>query len=146
MTEPTEVPPEFYAKLAEGLVATQSNPLQPGKPTLADQVAAIDAVEVAARIVATQGTRAAIGASTTEIIALAQMTMRLTTLADLTFQMLGTADAYESANDQDARRALKLKVTQGISDVGFALEALGYGAVQPTTIPNEENNDGTRQG
>jgi glucosamine 6-phosphate synthetase-like amidotransferase/phosphosugar isomerase protein len=130
------------SELEATLPSASDVPPRPAKPTLADQVAAIDAVEVAARIVATQGTRAAIAASATEIIALAQMTMRLTVLADLTFQMLGTADALQAARDLDARRALKLKVTQELSGVGFALEALGYGAVQPTTITTEENTNG----
>jgi len=101
-------------------------PPRSGPPTLADQVAAIDAVAVAARIVAREGTRAAIGASATEIIAMAQMVMRLTTLADLTFDMLIAADAAYDEQQPDPQRQLRRAARGKIELVGAALEALGY--------------------
>lgn len=113
------------------------------KPTLADQVAAIDAIGVAARIAATQGTRAAIGASAAEIIAIAQHLIRLSKLADLTFDMLTTADAAQDEKQPDQQRRLRHAVRLQIGDVGAALEALGYRNEQPA--PQTEKNDGAGQ-
>jgi hypothetical protein len=110
------------------------------KPTIADQAAAIDAAEVAARIVA-QGARAAIGASTIEIVAMATRMVRLAALADLTFEMLTLADELQEARDLDARKVLAVKVKRKIDVVGASLEALGYGQQQPPQ--QEENTNGT---
>jgi hypothetical protein len=107
-------------------------PLAPALPTLAEKVAAVDAVEVASRIMA-QGSRAAIRASTVEIIALADQLIRLSTLADITFELLTLADRRAPDDKPDQVRALNAAVVQQISDVGAALEALGYSAVPGTT-------------
>jgi hypothetical protein len=112
------------------------------KPSLADQVAAIDAVEVAARIVAGQGTRAAIGASAAEIIALAALIMKLAKLADLTFDLLSTADLAVEEKRPEQRKRLTAAVRLQVGDVAGALEALGYGQQQPP----KENDDVTSEG
>jgi hypothetical protein len=113
----------------------------PAKPTLADQVAAIDAIEVAARVCASSGTRAAIGASAAEIIAMAAQLLQLVKLADLTFDMLRTANALQDENNPDQQRRLRHAVRLQIGDVGAALEALGYRDEQPPA-KQEENSNG----
>jgi hypothetical protein len=115
----------------------------PAPPTLADRVAAIDAVEVASRIIA-RGTRAAIGASAIEIIAMAHRLIHLTTLADLTFDMLQSADTAQDETLPEQKRRLRAAVRLKVGDVGAALEELGYGQPE-TTINQTENHDGTRQ-
>lgn len=115
---------------------------QSGGVTLADQIAAIDAVETASRIV-TRGARAAIGASTVEILAMAKHILQLSTLADLTFDMLSTSDQIEVARSEEERerqRALRNTLAQKVSDVGAALEALGYGQDSTTTTEEEIQN------
>lgn len=107
-------------------------------PTLTEQAAAIDATEVAVRIMA-QGARAAIGASTIEIVAMAKRLMALAVLADLTFDMLATADMVHAQRDPEARQALQRAVRQKIDVIGVSLEALGYG--QDTQAEGE--TDGT---
>lgn len=114
------------SELEASLPPAPDAPQRPGPPTLADQVAAVDAVAVAARIIATQSTRAAIGASTTEIIAMARLAIQLVKLADLTFDMLTTADAAQDETRPDQKLRLRHAVKLKISDVGAALEALGY--------------------
>jgi hypothetical protein len=107
-------------------------------PSFADQVAAIDAIDVAGRIIA-QGPRAAIGASTHEIVAMAVRLVALHRLADLTFDMLITVDQVPAVRtDPQALKALKALVDTKINAVGVSLEALGYG--QPAT--EEEKTDG----
>jgi hypothetical protein len=103
-------------------------------PTL---VATVDPIEVASRIT-THGARGAIQASTVEILALADRLIRLATLADLTADMLATADLALAQNNPETRRALTKLVRQKISDVGASLEALGYG--QPQTTPSSQEN------
>ena len=110
-------------------------------PSFADQVALVDATGVAARIAA-HGARAAIGASTVEVVAMASRLMALATLADLTFDMLATADLVQEARDAETRRALKAEVSRRISVVGASLEALGYGQPQPPPQQEEEKIDG----
>lgn len=107
-----------------------------GRPTLGDQIAAIDALVVAAEIIA-HGSRAAIGASTVEIMAMARHLTRLSDLADLAFDMLATADLIQAQSDPDTRRALQRAVRQKIDVIGVALETLGYGK----ELQQEENND-----
>lgn len=92
-------------------------------PTL---IASVDPVEVASRICA-QGSRAAIQASTVEIMALADRLIRLTTVADFTFDLLTTADLALAEKNGDTRAELRKLVRQKIDDVGLALEDLGYG-------------------
>ena len=58
---------------------------------------------------------------------MAHRILQLTTLADLTFKMLGTADLAIAETRPETRRALAAAVKLEVSDVGFALEALGYG-------------------
>jgi hypothetical protein len=111
------------------------------KPSLADQAAFVDAVAIASRILSS-GARGAIGASTVEIVALAQRLLALQTLADLTFDMLATADQFETVTDLDARTALRREVAQKIAVLGASLEALGFGETQSETT-NQEKNDGT---
>jgi hypothetical protein len=103
-------------------------------PTLADQAAAIDAIALAARIVG-HGSRAAIGASTVEIIALARSVLTLSHIADLAFDMLSAADRFHAERNLDTRRAMRRAVDEKIDLLGASLEALGYG--QPIT--NQEN-------
>lgn len=109
-------------------------------PSFAEQVAAVDTAEVAARIAA-HGARAAIGASTVELVALARRFMALLTIAELTYDMLATADLLPAQDNAEARHALKVEISQKISVIGASLEALGYG--QPT--PEEEKTDGASQ-
>ena len=109
-------------------------------PTLADQVAAIDATAVASQIMA-YGARAAIGASTVEIIALAYRLQALSALADLTFDMLANADAVQAERNLDNRKALQRTFKARVNSVGAALEALGYGQQPDTT--SQETIDGT---
>ena len=104
-------------------------------PSFADQVAAIDAIAVAARIIA-QGPRAAIGASTHEIVAMAVRLVALNRLADLTYDLLITVDQVPT--DPRALSALKALVDTKINAVGVSLEALGY--AQPETA--QEKSDG----
>lgn len=113
-----------------------------GKPTLADQVAAIDAVALAARICAARGTRAAIAASAAEIIAIAAQLLQLVKLADLTFDMLTTADAAQDEKQPDQQRRLRHAVRLKIGDVGAALEALGYRNEQPAPQTESTNGQG----
>lgn len=119
-------------------------PPAPAKPSLADQAALIDAVEVAARIAA-QGARGAIGASTVEIAAMAHRLLQLTMLADLTFKLLLTADAALAETRTDVRRTLNAAVRLEVSDVGFALEALGYGQNEPITSTKEKPHGSENQ-
>jgi hypothetical protein len=108
------------------------------KPTLADHVAVVDAVEVASRIVV-RGARGAIGASTAEIVAMAHHVMRLATLADLTFELLEIADRAVAEKRPEEKRALGHAVKWKCSDVGFALEKLGYGRLES----QQEKTDAT---
>ena len=116
-----------------------SDTATPATPTLADQIRAIDAIEVASSIVAT-GRRGAVGASTMEIIALAHLTAQLLTLADHVFEMMQTADALQAAHPGD-RAGMRTIFKQQVSDVGFELEALGYPKLTPTISPSQENQD-----
>jgi hypothetical protein len=106
---------------------------------LADQVALVNAIEVATLITA-KGKHFAIKASTVEIVAMAQHLMRLSTLADLTYDMLATADLLPAVRDAEGRNALKRAVSDKISVVGASLEALGYG--QQLQSSPEEKSDG----
>jgi hypothetical protein len=113
-------------------------------PTIADQVAFVDALKVATLIMSS-GARGAIQASTVEILALARHLLRLQALADLTYEMLATADLLQAAADLDAKKALRREVTRKIDVVGASLEALGYGQQQPQDQqgkPEEEKLDG----
>jgi hypothetical protein len=116
---------------------TEATPTRPA--TLADQVALVDVDAVAARI-ASSGPRFAIQASTIEIIAMAVRIGRLRTIADLTYDMLAFADIVTAQRDRDTRAALRPELSQKISVLGAALEALGYG--QSTSPAPEENIDG----
>jgi hypothetical protein len=110
-------------------------------PSFAEQVAATDPAEVAARIAA-HGARAAIGASTVELVALAQRFMALLTIADLTYEMLANADRLPAEADAEARRAKKLEVSHQISVIGASLEALGYGQSEsPEEKPDGNTKD-----
>lgn len=111
-------------------------------PTLADQVAAIDATAVASQIMA-YGARAAIGASTVEIVAMAKRLLALSALADLTFDMLATADAVQAERNLDNRKVLQRTFKARVDFVGVSLEALGYGQQQQPAPQQEEKNDGT---
>lgn len=125
----------------EATLPSASDAPAPAAPSLADQAALIDAVEVASRIVS-RGSRAAIGASTIDIIAMAHRLLQLTTLADLTFKLLSTADLAVAEKRPDVRRSLNAAVQLELSDVGFALETLGYGQLE-TTTSNEEKPHGS---
>src|SRR5262249_26694024 len=96
-------------------------PLAPTAPSFDDQVAAV------ATLIA-RGARAAIGASTIELVAVARHLIALQNVADLTFDMLSSADRLLETKDPDLRRAMQRQVRQKISVVGASLEALGYGA------------------
>lgn len=100
--------------------------------SFADQVAAVDAIEVANSIVMT-GCRGAMHASNIEIIAVAHYALKLTTLATLTFELMSVANIHFEATDPDQRRALRASISQQVSDVAAALEALGYGASSEQT-------------
>ncbi|MGO3934733.1 hypothetical protein [Rhodopseudomonas pseudopalustris] len=102
------------------------------RPSFADQVAAVEAIEVAQRIV-TRGTRrAALGVSTVETVAMAHRLLALETLAAITFDMLaqcqGAAEVAPAQRDQ-----LRLVTLQHIGDVAAQLERLGYAAAPSTT-------------
>jgi hypothetical protein len=115
-------------------------PIAPAAPTLADQVAAVDAIKVASEIAA-QGKRRALAASTADIIAMAMLLTHLVRLADLTFDMLFTADALESVKSQAARQAIADQVRAKIFTVAGELEALGYGVANPTITATEKSDD-----
>jgi len=111
---------------------------------LADQfptlLATIDPVEIASRI-SIQGTRGAIGASTIEIVALAKHVIQLTTLADLAFDLLTTADLAMAEKQPEIRRSLAHAVRLKVSDLGFALEAIGYGQDQSAQEKTDVTED-----
>ncbi|UFZ05480.1 hypothetical protein LQG66_03950 [Bradyrhizobium ontarionense] len=93
-------------------------------PSFADQVLSADPLAAAARI-EKQGARAAIAASTVEIVAMALLVMRLKAITDLTYDMFKAADRLDSVAQDELLRETRLK----ISVVGASLEALGYGDV-----------------
>jgi hypothetical protein len=102
--------------------------------------ATVDPVEVASRI-SIRGTRGAIGASTIEIVALAKRVLQLTTLADLAFDLLTTADLAMEEKQPEIRRSLAHAVRLKVSDLGFALEAIGYGQDQPAQEKTDVTED-----
>ena len=107
-------------------------------PSLADQIAFVDAVKVASLICA-KGPRSAIQASTVDIIAMAQRLLRLSDLADLTYELLAATDTLPPPGP--ALDAVKRLASEKISVIGASLEALGYGQ-QCQPVQQEENNDG----
>ncbi len=113
--------------------------VSPTAPSFAHQVLAIDAIEVASRI-AVQGSRAAIGASTVEIVAMAHRLLQLATLADLTFELLTTADLTIAETRPETRKSLTQAVRLKVSDVGAQLEALGYGQSQQEEKTNAKQD------
>lgn len=120
--------------------AGDTSRLAPAGLSFADQVAAVDAIVVASRV-ATQGKRAALLTSTVEIVAMAQLLTALVRIADLTFDMLFTADALEAEKRTAERRAISDQVRAKIFNLAGELEALGYGVDNPTITPVEETND-----
>ncbi|WP_316200417.1 MULTISPECIES: hypothetical protein [unclassified Bradyrhizobium] len=90
--------------------------------TFADQVAAADPIAAATRI-AKLGARAAISASTVEIVAMALLLNQLKAITDTTYDLFKTADHLDGAVCEDVLRDVSAK----ISIVGASLEALGYG-------------------
>ncbi|ACF01873.1 hypothetical protein Rpal_3371 [Rhodopseudomonas palustris TIE-1] len=108
------------------------------RPSFADQVAAVEAIEVAQRVIALGTRRAALGVSTVETVAMAHRLIALETLAALTFDMLAQC---QSAADVDPaqRDQLRLVTIQHIGDVGAQLEALGYVTGPSTTEASTEN-------
>lgn len=107
---------------------------------IADQVALVNADDVAARI-ASSSPRFAMQASTIEIIAMAQLIGRLRPIIDRTYDMLAFADLVQAQRDRDVRVVMRRELSSKIAVIGASLEALGYG--QPTST-QEENNDGQR--
>ncbi|WP_420132629.1 hypothetical protein [Rhodopseudomonas sp.] len=108
------------------------------RPSFADQVAAVEAIEVAQRVIAHGTRRAALSVSTVETVAMAHRLVALETLAAITFDMLAQC---QSAADVDPaqRDQLRLVTIQHIGDVGAQLEALGYVAAPSTTEASTEN-------
>lgn len=118
-----------------------------GRPQIAvrhpdeDKVAAVDALDVATRIIA-NGARAAIGASTVELVALARRTLALQTLADLTFEMIAAIDGIRAGMPPAELAALRRVVDRKASLVEASLEALGFQFPQPQ---QGEETDVTKQ-
>jgi hypothetical protein len=127
-------------------VTTDANapPIAPAPPSFADQVAAVDAIKVAAQIVA-QGKRAALLTSTVEIVAMAQLLDALLRITDLTFEMLATADVAWAAKPGPERRAWVDQLRARIDGVAIQLEALGYGVDRPTIITTTEKKNGEEE-
>lgn len=115
--------------------ATPSPSLAPATPKLAEQIDAVDAIKVAALIVA-QGKRRALSASTADIIAMAQLLTALVRICDMTFDMLFTADKLESFTSPIARRMITDEVRSKIYAVAGELEAIGYSVKNPTIAAN----------
>lgn len=117
---------------------TPSPSLAPATPALAEQIDAVDAIKVAALIVA-HGKRQALAASTVEIIAMAQLLTSLVRICDMTFDMLFTADKLDGENRPTRRAVIADEVRTKIFAVAGELEALGYSVTNPTiTAPPAE--------
>lgn len=115
-----------------------SAPVTPPRLAAIDEaMASIDVMAVALRIVS-GGPRGAIQASTVEVLALAQMALKLCVVTDQTFDMFVTADRALQETSPEARRAIRKSVNDRIAAIGAALEALGYGQ-QPQA---KENSNG----
>lgn len=95
-----------------------------------DKVAAIDAIGVATRIVA-NGARAAIGASTVDLVALAKRALALQTLAELTFDMIVSLDAVQPGMPPGRLAEVRRVVDRKACLVEASLEALGFQFPQP---------------
>lgn len=95
------------------------------RPSIADQVAATDAIDAAARVLAC-GTRSAISASTIEVLALAQAVLQLHGLAQLTLDMLATADQAATTTDRAALGPLLETLQRQAEGIGGHLETIGY--------------------
>lgn len=109
------------------------------RPSIADQVAAVDAIAVAARVIAS-GTRSAMGASTVEILALAQAVMQLHLLAQLTVEMLVTADEAATTTDRAALGPLLETLRNQAEGIGNHLVSIGYAPLQQPTTEKEMSN------
>ncbi|ETR79318.1 hypothetical protein X566_01410 [Afipia sp. P52-10] len=120
---------------------TASPSLAPASPELAAQIAAVDAIKVAAAIVA-QGKRAAVAASTVDVIAMAQLLTALVRITDMTFDMLFTADRLDGEASPIIRRAIADQVRAKIFAVAGELEAIGYSVSNPTITTPETSTHG----
>ncbi|ETR79170.1 hypothetical protein X566_15480 [Afipia sp. P52-10] len=120
---------------------TASPSLAPASPELAAQIAAVDAIKVAAAIVA-QGKRAAVAASTVDVIAMAQLLTALVRITDMTFDMLFTADRLDGEASPIVRRAIADQVRAKIFAVAGELEAIGYSVSNPTITAPETSTHG----
>lgn len=117
---------------------TEQATLTPLGPTFAEQVLAVDVPALAKRI-QEQGSRAAIQASTVEIMAMAVQLNDLTPIASNIFDLFTTANELQAATDQTKRRELRGVVLRKIDDIAAAVIALGYGK-EPTTTNEEKTN------
>jgi hypothetical protein len=108
----------------------------PAQPTFAEQVLAVD-VPALARRIQEQGSRAAIQASTIEILAMAVQLNDLTPVASNIFDLFTTANKLQAETDQTRRRALRAVVLQKIDVIAAAVLALGYGKESTTTHPEK---------
>lgn len=115
-------------------------PVSPPRLAAIDEaMASIDVMAVALRIVS-GGPRGAIQASTVEILALAQMALKLCVVTDQTFDMFLTAERALGETNAETRRSIRKTVTGQIATIGVALEALGYG--NPTATEEKTNGQG----
>lgn len=105
-------------------------------PSFAEQVLAVD-VPALARRIQQQGSRAAIQASTVEIVAMAVQINDLTPVVASTFDLLVSANQLHDERDQHKRRMLRDLVLRQIDDIASALIALGYD--KPTTTEEKTN-------
>lgn len=111
----------------------------PAQPSFAELVLAVD-VPALARKIQQQGSRAAMGASTVEIVAMAVQITDLNPIVSDTFDLLVTADALHDERDPAAREVLRASVHKKIRAIAEALLALGYGQQSPTTTEKEQGN------
>ena len=109
----------------------------PAHPTFAEQVLAVD-VPALARRIQEQGSRAAIQASTVEILAMAVQLNDLNPIVEKVFKLFTTADALQAQRDPKARAPLRGEVSELIYDIADALTALGY--PKPPTTNQEKTN------
>lgn len=111
--------------------------LAPGDPSFAEMVCAVDVPALAKRI-QQQGSRAAIQASTIEILAMAVQLNDLNPIVEKVFTLFATADVLQATRDPQARAPLKAEVSELIFEIADALTALGY--PKPTTTNQEKTN------
>lgn len=116
---------------------TEQATLAPGDLTFAEMVNAVD-VPALARRIQSQGSRAAIQASTVEILAMAVQLNDLNPIVEKVFKLFTTADALQAQRDPKARAPLRGEVSELIYDIADALTALGY--PKPPTTNQEKTN------